>query len=102
MSPGDKGALAELVASSWALRLGHQVFRNVSPHGFGDLVLVDERGNACVVDVKAASVHPTNGRTYAGKLSAKQRNLGVRRLCVLPCGGCFLDDGDDCNVSRPA
>lgn len=50
------GAVSELVASAWLLKLGYEVFRNVSGGGPGDLAiwnpLNDERH---IIDVKTWS-----------------------------------------------
>jgi predicted phosphodiesterase len=76
-----KGAYSELIACTWLLRQGYEVFRNVSPLGLIDIVAI--KGDVILkVDVKSANASRQN------PLTDKQRAAGVVALLVYVDGNC--------------
>jgi hypothetical protein len=57
MDPKHKGAVGELMASTWLLRQGYEVFRNVSPHGIADMVAWKPGEPPIMVEVRKLSLH---------------------------------------------
>jgi hypothetical protein len=86
MDRKHKGAHAELLASAWLLDRGYDVFRNVSPYGFIDLIGWKD-GKFFPFDVKSNS----SGGGRSGRLTVDQYRAGVFRLYVDPTGDCFID-----------
>lgn len=82
MASKHSGALSELRACAWFLRQGCEVYRNVSQHGYADLVAVYPDGRTLLIDVKTrtnktdGSVHTSDCRTD------EQLSRGVRLLFV--------------------
>lgn len=58
---GNRGALNELLAATWLLKQGYDVFRNVSSHGDVDLIAIRD-GGTLRLDVKGA-VYRKDGST---------------------------------------
>lgn len=83
------GAHNELVATCWLLQHGYEVFRNVSPHGYVDIIGMKE-GKLTLFDVKKASIL-SNGEPTELKLRAEQIALGVKLLMV-------FGEGYECRV----
>jgi hypothetical protein len=88
-----KGTLSELIACSWLIKQGYEVFRNICQGGPVDLVVYDpSRREFMYVDVKTLTINAGKGpREYycSSKLTPKQIALGVRLLCVHPISeGC--------------
>lgn len=82
LAPGTIGALAELIVCADLLKAGWSVFRNVSPHGFCDLVAVKD-GTTRFIEVR------TGGRLRSGELTYPKnlRGNGVTDFAVyLPEG----------------
>lgn len=53
-----KGAASELLACAWLLNKGYEVYRNVSQHGFCDIVAYDSlKEELMFIDVKTR--HPS-------------------------------------------
>lgn len=81
-----RGAWSELVATSWLIEHGYEVFRNVSATGLADLVAHHfETGKTWLVDVKTCAVYCNKDGSYyvsGTKLSKDQTALGVRPLYV--------------------
>lgn len=78
------GAHNELFATAWLLREGYEVFRNVSAHGAVDIVAIKD-GVVEMLDVKAKQYNTIV------RLTAAQRELGVKLLAVYPDGKCEID-----------
>jgi len=74
-----KGASSELIACSWLMDQGYEVFRNVCSHGPADLVAWRD-GEILLIDVKS----------QLSSLTSEQMGMGVRRLVVMPDGECVL------------
>jgi len=80
------GARSELIAATWLLDRGYEVFRNVSQHGAADLVAWNGT-DTLFVDVK--TVRP-NRRGYIRKTLPSPKSVEIRFLFVLPDGTCEL------------
>jgi Holliday junction resolvase-like predicted endonuclease len=94
-----RGAHAELIAASWLLTQGYEVFRNVSPHGVADIIAINfETGERLLIDVKStyfggykiATGEFVQVETMTKKPSEDQRRHGVRILFVMRDGSCVL------------
>ena len=81
------GAYSELLACSWLLNQGFDVFRNQSPHGYADLVAIDMNTQEVIlIDVKTAVVYLRNDGTkgiYTSKLSEEQTIRGIKPIVVI-------------------
>ena len=81
-----RGAWSEIMAMSWLIEQGYEVFRNISATGFADLVAHNfNTGKTWLVDVKTCTIYCNKDGTYyvtGSKLSAEQTSLGVRPLYV--------------------
>lgn len=74
LSSGVKGAVNELKACIWLLEQGYEVYRNVTPHGNFDLIVMknDELikidvtcanyGNRCCARGKESKAHGNGGK----------------------------------------
>ena len=51
-SKGTNGAISELLACTWLLEQGYEVFRNVSPFGDNDVVVYDKETKKTVELIK--------------------------------------------------
>ena len=52
---GHLGAIGELSVSNYYIKLGYEVFRNISAHGPGDLIIWRQGETPLVIDVKSFS-----------------------------------------------
>ena len=77
-----KGDQAELIAKEYFIKKGMYVFDNVSQHGPVDFIVLDEIGDALLVDVKAVSLRSKNGWKVNRVPSAEQNRLGVEIMYV--------------------
>lgn len=84
MNKKHSGARSELLAASWLLEHGYEVFRNVSAHGEIDIIAI-KGGELFKFDVKTTD-KPENIR-----LTKRQSELGVWALAVVG-GECFIID----------
>ena len=75
------GARNELIAATWLLSQGYEVFRNVSQHGLVDLIGLKD-GMFTSFDVKSS---------HNQRLSREQVQSGVKRIAVSPDGSCDID-----------
>lgn len=76
-----KGARAELIAITFLLKEGYEVFRNVSPHGLIDLVAI-KGGVTTHFDVKTGQI-ATDGRTrLMARLSLDQVAAEIKCINV--------------------
>ena len=73
-----KGDIAELIAVTWLLEQGYEVFRNVGCTGKIDLVAVKD-GEIRLIDVKTVIYRMDHGELTPGANKAKK---GVERLLV--------------------
>jgi Holliday junction resolvase-like predicted endonuclease len=83
------GAKNELLACTYLLEHGFEVFRNVSQHGTADLVAV-KAGEILLIDVKARQVN-RQGHQCRTLLTERQREEGVVVMDVFSDGRCVLD-----------
>jgi hypothetical protein len=83
-STQTRGAQSELIACAWLLAQGFHVFRNVSPCGSADLILVNAT-EVIYIDVKTS-----NGKHF-GCLTPSQVKCGVAAVYVCPDGTCVLE-----------
>lgn len=90
-----RGARSELIASTYLLDQGYEVFRNVSSHGLGDLVGW-QGGHFTLFDVKTSA---DNRRLT---LAPEQVAAGVKRLNVYPDGSCeIVEASPSSNIIQP-
>lgn len=82
-----KGAKSELMACSWLLEEGYEVFRNVSPVGIIDIVAY-KNGTTYLFDVKTQT-----DINYKQKLrlSGDQIKAGIKPIYVFANGTCIID-----------
>jgi hypothetical protein len=80
-----RGAYSELVAATWLLARGYEVFRNVSSHGPVDLIAMRD-GEMFKIDVKTCERFPKS----IPQLTTEQHALGVKLLAVYADGNCEL------------
>ena len=79
------GTRAELIACSWLLKEGYEVFRNVSPHGLIDVIAI-KNGVILKLDVRSSG----DDKNFA-RLTAIQTQEGIFRLKVFSNGDCEID-----------
>lgn len=93
MHPKHKGSLAELLACAWLLKQGYEVFRNISQHGAGDLVIWRHGETPILVDVRTLNIRvAADGKSCAVVVSKKARHPDVRFLYACPeIGDCGFD-----------
>jgi hypothetical protein len=87
MDKKHRGSHSELVACSWLLSEGYEVFRNVSQHGYADLIALKD-GRTFFFDVKTYLVPEFRTRQ---KISASQIEKGVLPLHVTGVGECSIE-----------
>ena len=79
-----KGVCSELIAVKDFLRKGYYVARSIDPQCPFDIVVVNKKGKATLLDVKSVSRRKTQsynckpGDTINRSVSKKQRALGVK------------------------
>ena len=78
------GAHSELIASSWLLKQGYEVFRNVSQHGVVDIIAMKD-GKTMLLDVKSASPN-----AMPKSITEEQDRLGVKILTVYQDDSCEI------------
>jgi hypothetical protein len=83
--PKHFGARNELIACTWLLQQGYEVFRNISQHGEVDIIAMRE-GETLYLDVKSSQTGTAN------RLRASQIAAGVKRLNVSTDGQCTIAD----------
>ena len=88
LTQGRLGAHNELIAATWLLRQGYEVFRNVAPVGPVDIVGIKD-GKIELFDVKTA--YRSGDRIIRAKFSPEQKALGVKCIGVLADGGCVIN-----------
>lgn len=88
-STHHKGAWAELIACTWLMERGHQVFRNVCPSGEIDIIAVKD-GGVLLIDVKLSR----GGQTGPRMLTFDQTRHRVIPLYVTPEGVCAFDQAE--------
>lgn len=81
-----KGAHSELIASAWLIEQGYEVFRNVSQHGYIDIIAIKD-GIVYKFDVKTAFKKDLN-------LSLKSYHIenGINFLFVYRDGTCLIKE----------
>ena len=96
MDKKHRGAYNELIATTFLLDLGYDVYRNVSAHGLADLVAINfQTGERLLIDVKANSKFlKRDGSPTVLKiiLSKKQLEQGVRQLVVTSDNTCIWSE----------
>lgn len=81
MDRKHRGTRAELLAITFLLKEGYEVFRNVSPHGLIDIVAI-KGGVSAHFDVKTAQITPDGGKRLTARLSLGQVSTGVKCINV--------------------
>ncbi len=78
-----RGACSELIACTWLLQQGYEVFRNVSPYGAIDIIACDPMSHHLVkIDVKTCT--PAGKSREALADSYAKKDARVRLLFVDP------------------
>jgi Holliday junction resolvase-like predicted endonuclease len=95
-----KGAWAEAIAKAYLLKMGFEVFENVSAHGPIDFIAMDPDTRDMVkFDVKMASVRrnyvydgfANTSLRFQRQRTARQKELCVQLLHVTPGGNVLTD-----------
>ena len=89
MDTGNKGALNELIASTWLLKQGYHVFRNLSAYGPVDLVAMKD-DKVLLIDVKAGFIY--KGKKHPTRLTKKQLALNIKVINVYSDSSCVMDE----------
>lgn len=90
MDNKHKGARSELIAITWLLSSGYEVFRNISQHGLADIVVWKD-GKIIFLDVKSSSCGK-EGSPYVGtRLSEDQIKNGILPIYVRADDTCEID-----------
>lgn len=86
------GARNEMVACTWLLNQGYEVFRNVSP--VGEIDVIAKRGDELLLlDVKGIHLNVDGyASATSNRLTPEQVAAGVKRLNVFSDGTCELID----------
>lgn len=86
-----RGDISELIACTWLLEKGHEVFRNVSSTGPIDIIAVKE-GTVRLIDVKSINGKlnkTTDKYTFReSNVKKKQKDAGIQYLFVTDEGDC--------------
>lgn len=90
MDKKHKGARAELLAITFLLKEGYEVFRNVSPHGLIDIVAL-KGGVSVHFDVKTAQITSDGGKRLMARLSLEQVSAGVKCINVYDDDAVVID-----------
>ena len=83
ISRSIKGVCSELIAVKDFLRKGYYVARSIDPQCPFDIVVVNKKGKATLLDVKSVSYRKSQsynckpGDTINRSISKKQKSLGV-------------------------
>ncbi len=78
MDKKHKGATSELIATTWLLKQGYEVFRNVSPHGKIDIIAIHpDTGEILYIDVKTIAEELGNKGWRKGNMPANIKLLAV-------------------------
>lgn len=81
LSKGHLGAIGEQAVSNYYLRLGYEVFRNVSAHGPGDLIIWKPGETPLVIDVKSfGNPYQRADGEYVYSRKAELRDDGVYQV----------------------
>jgi hypothetical protein len=84
ISRSIKGVCSELTAVKELLKKGYYVARSIDPQCPFDIVVVNKKGKATLLDVKSISYRKTKsyncraGTTINRSVSKKQKTLGVK------------------------
>jgi hypothetical protein len=79
-----KGVCSELIAAKEFLKKGYYVARSLDPQCPFDIVVINKKGKATLLDVKSVSYRKTQsynckpGDTINRSVSKKQKSLGVK------------------------
>ncbi len=87
------GARSEMIAVSWLLKLGYEVFRNVSQHGPIDLIAFKYNNDGfeqLLLDVKSNS-YKSDGSPIKSRITEEQRRIDVKIINVYPDDLCIID-----------
>ncbi len=83
------GGRNELMACVWLLQHGYEVFRNVSDHGYVDLVAMKGK-EVLFLDVKGS-----NSENHRPRLHRRQIDRGISAIYVLANGNCIINTNPD-------
>lgn len=98
MKDKHKGAWAEAIAKAYLLKMGFDVFENVSQHGSIDFIAIAPDGELGKFDVKKTSIR--KNYTWSGEWSSlrfqrqrtpEQIEFGVQLLHVTPGGNVLTE-----------
>lgn len=92
-----KGIIAELKAAAHFAEQGFHVAKSLDPQCPFDLVITDNQGNCCLIDVKSKSVRKTN--TYhnkAGDVINRTPNKKQKAMNV----EIYIHDDEEENLER--
>lgn len=89
LSKKHKGAHSELIAVTWLLSEGYEVFRNVSSHGPIDIIAFRD-GETLLLDVKSRAYMHGDGAAKPPRITPEQSVLGVKLLLVDINGRCTI------------
>jgi hypothetical protein len=79
MQTKHQGSLSELTACAWLLRQGYEVFRNVSTHGYVNVIAFDPKSRlTLMLDIKTRG----KGQMTPPMATREQHRLGVKFLLV--------------------
>jgi hypothetical protein len=92
-STSIKGAWAELIACAWLMEQGFEVFRNVCPTGWVDVVAW-KAGEWHFIDVKSVRFNPASCGIKKPSLRDAQVHAGVKTLFVTEDGICSFNYED--------
>jgi hypothetical protein len=81
MDKKHKGVYSEFRAALWFLEKGYEVYRNISQHGFCDMIVCKDK-ELIKVDVKTAVISKKTGFMHCSGLSENQKNEGIKILMV--------------------
>ena len=83
MDSKHRGAYSELIASTYLLSLGYEVFRNVSQHGPADLVAWNPKTNETIfIDVKSGHKYRKTDGSTSIQVLKKPSKFNVKLLVV--------------------
>ncbi len=90
MAPSKLGSFSELIAATWLMKQGYEVYRNLSACGKVDL-LAERNGELIKIDVKTAHTRK-DGSFYRPTSEIKLQNAqNISILFAFPSGDCKWD-----------
>lgn len=85
INPSRKGDMAEYYAVTWLWDQGYEVFQNSGCSGPVDMLVMDNKGDITLIDVKTAHVYDEKKPVHLKHIrNEKQIKLGVKILAFNP------------------